>query len=186
MTETPSRCLWHCWLVLYVVGTRAKLWLWQIACRSLNNVAVTRKRTLDVLRLLRIKLCCTILKVRISIALTRNNNCTNIELKYRVSFSQELRFEAIFYWPFYFCMRQNVQLNFCVFEKHCFALFLDPGFRIPDSSFPFPVNQALFQWTRPCLYEPAWKVDLRCESFSEIIYLRSNVLQKWDFFFGTR
>ena len=102
----------HCWLVLYVLGTKAKLHLWQIACRSLNNEAVTSKRTLVVLRVLRIKLCRTMLEVRISIALTRNISCTNIELKYRGSFFQELCFVAIFYWPFYFCMREMYNLTF--------------------------------------------------------------------------
>ena len=37
-----------CWLVLYVLGTKAKLYIWQITCRSLNNLAVTSKQTLVV------------------------------------------------------------------------------------------------------------------------------------------
>ena len=55
-----------------------------------NNVAVTIKRSLVVLRVLRIKLCRTIVKVRISTALTKSNSCTNIELKYRGSFSSRV------------------------------------------------------------------------------------------------
>ena len=37
-----------CWLFLYVPGTKAKLYLWQITCRLLNSLAVTSKRTLVV------------------------------------------------------------------------------------------------------------------------------------------
>ena len=96
----------------------------------LNNAAVTSKRTLVVLRVLRIKLCRTILKVRIPTALTRNNSCTNIELKYRGSFFQELCFEAIFYWPLYFCMQEMYNLTF-VYLKNFVLLY----FRIPDSWF---------------------------------------------------
>jgi len=139
MTET-SRSLWHCRVVFYLVGTKAKLYHWQIACRSLNNVAVTSKRTLVALRVLRIKLCRTILRVRISIALTRNNSCTNIELKCRGSFFQELCFEAIFYWPFYFCMWEMYNLTFVNLKNFVLLYFWIPvsGFRIPDSGFRIP------------------------------------------------
>ena len=104
----------------------------------LNNVAVTSKRTLVVLQVLRIKLCRTILKVGISTALARNNSCTNIELKYLGSFFQKLCFEAIFLLTFLLLHARNVQLNFCVFEELCFALFSDSGFRIPHSGFRIP------------------------------------------------
>lgn len=100
----------------------------------LNNVAVTSKRTLVVLRVFRIKLCRTILKVRISKALTRNNSCTNIDLKYWRSFFQELCFEAIFYWPLYFCMQKMYSLTFVYLKKFCFIF----GFRFPDSVLLIP------------------------------------------------
>lgn len=72
LIEMPLLCD-ICWLVVYLLGTKAKLYLWQIACRSLNNEAVTRNRTLVIFRVLRIRLWCTILYVGISIALTRIN-----------------------------------------------------------------------------------------------------------------
>ena len=85
-----------------LLGTKTKLYLWKIPCRSLNNAAVTSKRTLVVLRVLRINVCRTILKVRISIALTRNNSFTNIELKYRGSFLQDSGFRTPDSWFFLF------------------------------------------------------------------------------------
>ena len=98
----------------------------------LNNV--TSKRTLVVLRVLRIKLCRTILKVRISKALTRNSSCTNIDLKYRGSFFQELCLEALFYWPLYFCMQKMYNLTF-VYLKKFWLIF---GFWFPDSVLLIP------------------------------------------------
>ena len=35
---------------------------------------------------------------------------------------------------------RNVQLDFCVLEELCFALFLDSGFQIPVSGFRIPVS----------------------------------------------
>ena len=37
---------------------------------------------------------------------------------------------------------RNVKLNFCEFEELCFALFLDCGFRFPDSGFLAFLNKA--------------------------------------------
>ena len=73
-------------------------------------------------------------------ALRRDNSCTNIELKYRGSFFQELCFEAIFYWPFYFCMWEMQNLAFMYLQNlQILALFLDSGIRflVCGSAFRF-------------------------------------------------
>ena len=112
----------------------------------LNNVAVTSKHTLVVLRVLKVKLCRTILKVHISTALTRNNSCKNIELKYRGSFFQELCFAAIFYWPLYFCMQEMYNLTF-VYLKNFVLLY----FWIPDSVSWFSLSGFRFPGFRVAL-----------------------------------
>ena len=81
----------------------------------------------------------------------------NMSINYWISISEYIEcellnlilFEAIFYWPFYFCMREMYNSTF-VYLKNFVLLYFwipDSGFRIPDSrsGFPFRIPDSGFR-----------------------------------------